>query len=87
VNQTGDTGDGDTRSNVLDAKGPETFRNCLGRLKFLETKLRILMKVPPVGDHAGHDLINIAAQSINRRYHALNLLERRRPGVLPSLVN
>ena len=79
ADQAGYAGHRDAGADVFDTDRAQPLGNDLRRLEFLESELGVLVELPPVRDHAWHDLIDFAAQSFYRRNHERDLPALRHP--------
>ncbi len=62
----GHAGNGDPGADVLDAHRFEPLGHQLGGFEFLESQLRMLVQMPPVGNDSRHDLVDIVLQITSR---------------------
>ncbi len=73
ANEPGDAGLRDAGADVFDAKRFQPLADELGRLRFLETQLRVLVQPPPVSDDAGQDLVDLRPDLSRNRHQRPSL--------------
>ncbi len=69
LDKPGDASNGNSGANVFDAHGIQALGHQLCGFELLKTELRMLVQVAPVGNHAGHDLVDIVLQVSCRCNH------------------
>ena len=62
ADQTGHAGNCNAGADVFDAHRLQPLGDELRGLEFLEAQLRVLVEMPPVGDHARHDLVDFVPE-------------------------